>query len=392
MAIQPPVVIDWEHPLIQWLGDSLLAVWYSGILVFAKRPGTAAPMMHYTNQYGMESGHLFVQNDTATTQTLYDDGTDHDEFFLLTTLGCPNNYVDNAHGLTLRDSAAGELATTEVDFAVNGQRATFQMQASNFPIGGNAGVDPQPASEECWAVMNSISSANDRRVWFRECRTGGSRFNYGNNGAGTFNQWRSLEQDRDTTNPPPSHGLILLADKFYTNTDPGFSGNMYDLIGDDPYSILKTARPSMDNQATVTSSITLSYLRPDGTSVTGSWTTQAAGTDLHNSIDEETFSDADYIQSTTTPSADTCEVTLGNPPTGVDTTQPVTINWRYQKDGTATINLTVNLKEGANTRATQTASNISETVTAGTLSLSQAEIDSVTNWNNLSLEFVATEV
>src|SRR6056297_2545859 len=133
----------------------------------------------------------------------------------------------------------------------------------------------------------------------------------------------------------------------------------------------------------------MAFLRPDSTTSAGSWTTSAGGVDLHSAIDEISADDADYIQSSASPSNDTCVIALSNPAGGVDETAAVAVNYRYQRVGTQNVDLTVSLKEGATTIATQSHANIPATVTAGTLTLSTGEKSAVTDWDALTLEFVA---
>jgi len=133
----------------------------------------------------------------------------------------------------------------------------------------------------------------------------------------------------------------------------------------------------------------MAFLRPDSTTSTGTWTTNSGGVDLHTAIDEVSADDADYIQSAASPSNDTCVVALSNPSGGVDTGADVTVNYRYQRVGAQNVDLTVSLKEGVTTIATQSHTSIPATVTAGTLTLTPAERAAVTDWNALTLEFVA---
>jgi hypothetical protein len=133
------------------------------------------------------------------------------------------------------------------------------------------------------------------------------------------------------------------------------------------------------------------YLRPDGTLAAGSWTTELGGTDLHNSIDEVTADDADYIQSASAPSADTAEVSMTNP--AFEVAEPVYVRYRYKRDSAAQqIDLTVRLMEGASVRAEWTHTNISTSYVTAEQTLSAAQFASVTNWNSVSTRFIATAV
>ena len=67
--------------------------------------------------------------------------------------------------------------------------------------------------------------------------------------------------------------------------------------------------------------------------------------------------------------------------------------YRYAKDGTPQINLTVQLRQGASTViAAQTITNVSDSITDGTLALSEAEAGNITDYSDLRLRFIATQV
>lgn len=136
------------------------------------------------------------------------------------------------------------------------------------------------------------------------------------------------------------------------------------------------------------------YLRPDGTDSAGSWTTDTgATTNLHLAIDEVTASDADFIQSEESPSTSVCRIALSNP-AGNDpsTTDAVALDYRFRKEGSATINIIVRLEEGTTTIASQTHNDVTTSWTAGTITLSTLEKNNVTNWDNMVLEVEATQV
>lgn len=133
------------------------------------------------------------------------------------------------------------------------------------------------------------------------------------------------------------------------------------------------------------------FIRPDSTVNAGTWTTELGGSNLSDSIDEVAINDADYIQSATGPSADTADIGYANPAYGV--AEPVIVRYRYKKDSSnQQINLTVQLMEGASVRATWTHTNISTSFATAEQVLSAAEFASVTNWNAVSTQFIATAV
>ncbi len=135
----------------------------------------------------------------------------------------------------------------------------------------------------------------------------------------------------------------------------------------------------------------LTDARPLSTVSAGAWTDQASGTtDMHSPLADET--DATYIQSELNPSSSVCEVlleTLSDPGTNA----AHSFVYRYAKDGTPQINLTVQLRQGASTViAAQTITNVSDSITDGTLALSEAEAGNITDYSDLRLRFIATQV
>jgi len=135
----------------------------------------------------------------------------------------------------------------------------------------------------------------------------------------------------------------------------------------------------------------MAKLRPDADAAIGSWTDDGGGTtNIYQSIDEVTASDVDFIQSEANPVSSAYRATLSNPAGIVDTNKAAVINYRYAKEGSAQVDLTVELIEGASTvRATRTITDIPATETDGTITLTSGEKTSVTDWNNVSLRFTA---
>jgi len=143
------------------------------------------------------------------------------------------------------------------------------------------------------------------------------------------------------------------------------------------------------------------FARPDADITDGNWLKSTGGNvDLYTMIDEASFDDADYIESGLAPSADACAVNLGNVEDPIASTGH-TVRYRYRKNsaGGSQINLTVELRQGYVSEGTpgtlihqEVHTNISDTITAGTFTLSAGEADSITNYNDLQLRFVATQV
>lgn len=135
----------------------------------------------------------------------------------------------------------------------------------------------------------------------------------------------------------------------------------------------------------------LTDARPLSTVSAGAWTDQASGTtDMHSPLADE--DNATYIQSELNPSSSVCEVlleTLSDP--GTNAAHQVI--YRYAKDGTPQINLTVQLRQGASTViAAQTITNVSSSITDGALALTEAEAGNITDYSDLRLRFIATQV
>jgi hypothetical protein len=129
------------------------------------------------------------------------------------------------------------------------------------------------------------------------------------------------------------------------------------------------------------------FLRPESTDSAGGWLTELGGTDLHNSIDDVTIDDADYIRSESDPVLDLCVVKLSAG--SVDVAKDVRVKYRYKKDGSATIDLRVRLLEGVTERAAWTHTGIATDFVIASQTLSLVEAESVTDWSNVYLEFRA---
>jgi hypothetical protein len=141
------------------------------------------------------------------------------------------------------------------------------------------------------------------------------------------------------------------------------------------------------------------YLRPTADSVVGAYTTQAAGTtDLYQTIDETTASDADYVQSALAPSSAVYRFKLG---TGTDPSSSTghVIRWRVGKspsDGQV-INATIRIYQGGGNSAgagtlikTATRNGVTSFTTYEE-TLSGGEADTITNYADLYGEIVATQ-
>jgi hypothetical protein len=143
------------------------------------------------------------------------------------------------------------------------------------------------------------------------------------------------------------------------------------------------------------------FARPTADLVNQSWTEDdGTTTDLFDQIDESVADDGDFVQSAVAPTSDVYAVDLGTLEDPVSSTGHV-VRYRYKKNtsGGSQIDLTVQLRQGyvnEGTQGTLIASaahtNISDTITAGSITLSGGEADSITNYADLQLRFVANQV
>ena len=141
--------------------------------------------------------------------------------------------------------------------------------------------------------------------------------------------------------------------------------------------------------------------RPSTDTTLGSYTDQGGGsTSIYTTIDEVAADDADYIQSPLAPSSAAYVTKL----TSVEDPQSSAghiVRYRYQKNaaGGAQINLTVELRQGYVNEGTPgtliaqwTHTDIPSTWTAAAQTLSGAQADAITNYADLFLRFVSTQV
>lgn len=124
-------------------------------------------------------------------------------------------------------------------------------------------------------------------------------------------------------------------------------------------------------------------------------------TSIFDQIDEASFDDADYIRTVLVPTSDVYVTKLSAVTDPLQSTGHIA-RYRYKKDaaGGAQIDLTVELRQGYTNEGSQgtliktlgTHTNISDTITAAAVTLSGAEADSITDYSDLYLRFVANQV
>lgn len=131
------------------------------------------------------------------------------------------------------------------------------------------------------------------------------------------------------------------------------------------------------------------FLRPDLDDLDGGWTDHLGGTSLAVTIDETTPSDVDFIQSSPNPNQDLVRLRFSDPSGIVDTGQPVTIRYRYAKDGPAVANVAARLKQGTTVIAEWLHENLLSSYVTAAQILTPGEKAAISNWNDLFLEFEA---
>lgn len=143
------------------------------------------------------------------------------------------------------------------------------------------------------------------------------------------------------------------------------------------------------------------YGRPSADTSIGTYTDQSAGTtNIYTAINESSPSDADYIRSVLAPSAAPYVTKLTDLEDPISSSGHV-VRYRYGKSaaGGAQIDLVVQLRQGYVNEGSPgtlikewTHTNISDSFTTATQTLSGGEADSITDYTSLYLRFVATQV
>ena len=130
--------------------------------------------------------------------------------------------------------------------------------------------------------------------------------------------------------------------------------------------------------------------RPSADSVDGGWTNQLGSqVNLFDSINEPTPpDDADYIRSSDNPLvADITKIKLESILTPVQ--EPFYVRYRYKKVGSAAIDLTVRLMQGATEIAEWTHPDVSATFDTQQQTLTTPQFSAISDFTNLFLEFEA---
>lgn len=143
------------------------------------------------------------------------------------------------------------------------------------------------------------------------------------------------------------------------------------------------------------------FARPSADASVGNWLDDGGGsTSLFAAIDEASPSDVDYIESESAPASSPYACDLGTIEDPQSSSGHI-VRYRYQKDasGGAQIDLTVELRQGYVSEGTQgtliasnSHTNIGNGWTDGSFTLSAVEADSITDYSDLQLRFVADQV
>jgi len=133
-------------------------------------------------------------------------------------------------------------------------------------------------------------------------------------------------------------------------------------------------------------------LRPDADDSISDWTNETDGTtNLFHSIDETAFDDADYIKSPI-PAGTTARFRLTDPTTGKTLVDPVIIRYRFKKIASDDQKLVVSLKQGTTLIKswTHTGAGLTESFQTVEQTLSTGELATITDFDNLFIEFQAS--
>jgi len=181
-----------------------------------------------------------------------------------------------------------------------------------------------------------------------------------------------------------THLIVFGGADLITVTYDGEDG----LTADDLQSFSQVSQPAVAELSEL-------YLRPDLDDTVGSWATHTgATTNLYQQIDEVVASDADYVRSDTNPTDSAVKFRLSNSVPKPVAASAQWVEYRFRKEdlvvGTRQCDLTVRLIEGASTvRATWTHTNIATGWTDASQALTGPQKSSITDYDDLYLEFEA---
>ena len=137
------------------------------------------------------------------------------------------------------------------------------------------------------------------------------------------------------------------------------------------------------------------FARPSADTVRTAWTDELGGiTDIYTGIDEVVAEDVEYIKTPAPPGANEFETLLTTVTDPVLSSNHI-MRWRRRKQpaaGSADINLTVRLMQAAVEKVSRADNTLPGTFTDTSYTLTAGEADSITDYADLRLEFVAVQV
>lgn len=125
------------------------------------------------------------------------------------------------------------------------------------------------------------------------------------------------------------------------------------------------------------------YGRPNADLSAGAWTPSTGGS-LYAMVDESTASDTDYISAS---SASTCSLGLNGVVDPASSSGHV-VRYRAKNNGSGSV--TVLLKQGTTTIASQVNNSLTTSYADYSFTLSGAEADSITDYTNLKIELTSS--
>jgi hypothetical protein len=133
-------------------------------------------------------------------------------------------------------------------------------------------------------------------------------------------------------------------------------------------------------------------LRPDADVTVNGWRNESGGTTLYASLNETSANDATYIQSASNPSAsDYFEVGLSNP-SGTPTNGPFKYRIFKKLNNAAVVNMKVALMQGATEIASWLHSDISNTPTEYSQTLTGPQFSAITDFTDLRIRGIPNPV
>lgn len=199
----------------------------------------------------------------------------------------------------------------------------------------------------------------------------------------------SIQSGSETGTPALAQEHALLADNIQSGSQVSSPVLVVDtqneLLADDIQSGSQVSSPALSEN--------IEYLRPDADQSAGSWTTDLGGSsNLYQQIDEVVANDSDYIRSELGPSTSAYRGRLSDLTESGDVTANNLVRYRYRKGDIngQRIDLTVRLIEGASTViASWVHNDIAHTIVGAEQALSAPQKASISNYNNLFIEFEA---